>query len=90
LRVVSVRKTSEGTLPPPEVYSRAGSKSSCGREFRTVSVPPFCGLASPLPAPLASLSFGPHAAARYIRLSYASSMAHLQEAVRRLQQLLPA
>jgi aspartate/methionine/tyrosine aminotransferase len=32
--------------------------------------------------------FGPHAADRYIRLSYASSMAHLQDAVRRLQQLL--
>jgi aspartate/methionine/tyrosine aminotransferase len=32
--------------------------------------------------------FGPHAASRYIRLSYASSMEHLHEAVRRLQELL--
>jgi aspartate/methionine/tyrosine aminotransferase len=32
--------------------------------------------------------FGPHAAERYIRLSYASSMQQLREAVHRLQQLL--
>src|SRR3954468_16200768 len=62
LRVVSVRKTRDGTLPPPEVYRRAGSKSSWGLEFRTVSVPPLCGVESPL-EPLASLSFGPQAAA---------------------------
>lgn len=62
LRVVSVRKTSDGTLPPPEVYRRAGSKSVWASEFRTVSVPPLCGVESP-PEPLASLSFGPQAAA---------------------------
>ncbi len=62
LRVVRVRKTSEGTFPPPEVYRRAGSKSVCGSEFRTVSVPPLWGVESP-PEPLASLSFGPQAAA---------------------------
>src|SRR5689334_845042 len=64
LRVVSVRKTRDGTLPPPEVYRRAGSKFSVGPTpaFSTVRVPPLCGVESP-PEPLASLSFGPQAAA---------------------------
>src|ERR1044072_9441222 len=62
LRVVGVRKTSEGTLPPPEVYRRAGSKSCCGLEFSTVRVPPLWGVESP-PELLASLSSGPQAAA---------------------------
>src|SRR3954469_8499633 len=62
LRVVRVRKTSEGTLPPPEVYRRAGSKSCCGLESRTVRVPPLWGVESP-PELLASLSSGPQAAA---------------------------
>ncbi len=66
LRVVRVRKTSDGTFPPPEVYSRAGSKSCCGLEFRTVSVPPWCGVESPAD-PLASLSSGPQAAAPVAR-----------------------
>jgi aspartate/methionine/tyrosine aminotransferase len=34
--------------------------------------------------------FGPHAGERYVRFSYASSMANLQQAVQRLQQVLVA
>ncbi len=33
------------------------------------------------------LDFGPHTAQHYIRLSYATSMAHLEEAVARLGKL---
>ena len=32
--------------------------------------------------------FGDHATERYVRLSYASSMAHLHEAVERLRRML--
>jgi aspartate/methionine/tyrosine aminotransferase len=32
--------------------------------------------------------FGPHAAARYLRLSFASSMAQLEQALERLQRAL--
>src|SRR4051794_23614412 len=40
-RVVSVRNSSEGMLPPPEVYSRAGSRWLMPPWFRTSSVPPW-------------------------------------------------
>ncbi len=36
------------------------------------------------------LDFGPHTAHRYLRISYATSMENLQEAVRRLRGFLAA
>src|SRR4051812_9103167 len=41
LRVVSVRNSSDGMLPPPDVYNRAGSRCVMPLSLSTDSVPPW-------------------------------------------------